>query len=130
MPLKMRGYDARALSEETGTDTGSDTIVQQHYADEVDINTIVRRFGVTGSMPFGPNGPAIYGDFSGISDWESALATIERAEESFMALPAEVRAKFDNDPGKLVEYSQSVSEEEFLTTFAARTEPGVSPPVV
>lgn len=121
-PVGLHGYDAVEVSDATGLDTGSETIVQQHYGEEVDINTIVRRFGVTGALPLGPEGPAIYGDFTGITDYESARDTIERANTAFMNLPADVRLKFDNDPAKLIAMSQSMSEEAF-SEF-------VSPPVV
>lgn len=125
----LRGYDAAFVSDMTGVDTGRESLVQQHFQDEVDINTIVRRFGVSGQLPLGPNGPAVYGDFSGITDYDSALDTISRANDAFMALPADVRLRFKNDPAELIRYAQSVTEEEFT---AALQPPVVEepPPVV
>lgn len=131
MPLKLRGYDAAELSEDTGIDTGTETLVQQHFVQEQDINTIVARFGVTGALPLGPDGPAVYGDFSGITDYDSALETIERAEASFMSLPAEVRDRFKNNPANLINWANEArDEEEFMTRFAVKTErPAVAPVV-
>lgn len=104
-------------------DTGRESIVQQHFADEQDINTIMRRFGVTGQMPqFLPEG--MYGDFTGIEDYESAVARIERADNAFMALPAEVRERFGNDPGALMR-AAAVSDED---SFGKLIFPDVIPP--
>lgn len=138
LDASLRSYDSGAVSDYTAKDTGSESLVQQHFADEVDINTIVRRFGLTRDLPPGLPG-AVYGDFTGITDYASALEMIDRAQESFMQLPPALRERFDNDPGKLIAYAQSVSEEEFLRSTAPVTETaplvpptpgGVEPPPV
>lgn len=116
-PASLRGYDARAHSDATAVEVGSESLVQQHFADEVDINTIMRRFGATRELPFGPD-TGIYGDFTGISDYESAVARVEGARERFMALPATVRERFDNDPGVLIRAANELPEAEFLGLFA------------
>lgn len=107
---QMRAYDAAAESLKSALDTGSVSLVQQHLVDEVDINTIVRRFGVTGHLPAGVPG-GVFGDFSGVVDYEDAVAKVDRAREGFMTLPAEVRERFGNDPGRLVGFAQNVPEE-------------------
>lgn len=116
-----RDTDGELPQEEFTIDTGEDTLVQQHMRDEVDVNTIVRRFGVTGAMPFGREA-GVYGDFTEIQDFDGAVAKVEGARSRFMTLPAEVRERFDNDPGKMIAFAQSVSEEQFrdeLGRFAA-----------
>lgn len=105
----MFNKDAGRLYKDLELDGVS--MVQQHFRDEVDINTIVRRFGVTGQIPdFLPQG--VYGDFQDVDDYDSAVAAIERANDGFMRLPAEVREQFNNDPGVLIRLAQSVSEDE------------------
>lgn len=94
-----------------GFDTGRDTLTQQQFAEDADINTIVRRFGVTRSMPSGPEG-GVYGDFTGISDYQSALDAVQRAQDGFMALDADVRLRYGNDPGRYLEYVSGLSDEE------------------
>jgi len=49
---------------------------------------------------------AQYGDFSNVSDLITAFEQVEGANELFMALPAEIRAFFENDPFKFVEYCE------------------------
>ena len=77
---------------------------QQHFRDECDINTILERFNITGQLPAGSVQPQ-YGDFSGITDYQSALNAVMAAQDSFLELPAKIRAKFDNDPALFVEFA-------------------------
>jgi len=77
---------------------------QQSFRDECDINNILKRFNVTGELPLGSVQPQ-YGDFSGITDYQSALNAVMAAQDSFLQLPAKVRAKFDNDPALFLEFA-------------------------
>lgn len=77
---------------------------KQSFRDECDINNILRQFNVTGELPINGVQPQ-YGDFSGITDYQSALNAVMAAQDSFLALPAKVRAKFDNDPALFVEFA-------------------------
>lgn len=125
------GYDWKEVSEEVAVYTGDKSLVQQHLKDEVDINTIVRRYGITAGMPFGPDG-GMYGDFTGITDFQSAVDLVKDTETRFMRLPAELREKFRNDPGALVQFAQNSSPEEFDAIFAnpgPPPEPAISQPV-
>lgn len=93
--------DPREVSRLTTVDTGGESLVQQHLRDEQDINVIMRRFMVTGTLPQAVD-IGMFGDFTEIEDFESAVERVDRAYDVFMKLPAEVREKFDNDPGKLL----------------------------
>ncbi len=77
---------------------------KQSFRDECDINYILRQFNVTGQLPIGSVQPQ-YGDFSGITDYQSALNAVMAAQDSFLQLPAKVRARFDNDPALFVEFA-------------------------
>jgi len=80
------------------------SLTKQSFRDECDINNILRKFNVTGQLPTGSVQPQ-YGDFSGITDYQSALNAVMAAQDSFLALPAKVRARFDNDPAFFVEFA-------------------------
>jgi phage internal scaffolding protein len=86
---------------------------QQSFRDECDINNILRQFNVTGQLPVGSVQPQ-YGDFSGITDYQSALNAVMAAQDSFLALPAKVRAKFDNDPALFVEFASDEANKDEL----------------
>lgn len=76
---------------------------KQEFKEESDINVIVKRFGITGKMPVGVRMPQ-YGDFTGISSFHEAANAIAAARESFDAMPAEVRSRFNNDPEAFVAF--------------------------
>jgi len=99
-------YDMALVSQETGLACKDPSLAQQHMKDECDINVIVERFGVTGQLPVKAIEPS-YGDFSGVSDYHTALNKIKAAEAEFMALPAKIRAKFDNDPNSLLNFLEN-----------------------
>ena len=77
---------------------------KQSFRDECDINNILRKFNVTGQLPVGSVQPE-YGDFSGVTDYQSALNAVMAAQDSFFALPAKIRSRFDNDPALFVEFA-------------------------
>lgn len=99
-------YDMEEVSNETGLKCEDKSLAQQHMKDECDINVIVERFGITGQLPVKAIEPS-YGDFSGVSDYHTALNKIKAAEAEFMALPGKLRAKFDNDPNALLNFLEN-----------------------
>lgn len=96
-------YDMDEASDASGLLCEEESLAQQSFKEECDINTIVRRFGITGELPVGVRMPT-YDDFTGVNDYHSALNAIVAACESFETLPAEVRERFGNDPGKFVDF--------------------------
>lgn len=96
-------YDTNAASNESGLHCEDATLTQQHFKDETDINNILRQFNITGLLPQSPLSPR-YGDFTGISDYHSALNAVMAAESEFDGLPAQIRARFNNNPEELIEF--------------------------
>lgn len=74
----------------------------QADAEAADINNIVKKFGVTGMIPYGDLQP-IYDDFTDMpTDYHTALNLIRDADSAFMEMPAEIRSAFNNDPGNFL----------------------------
>lgn len=96
-------YDMGQVSEETGLSCPDPSLAVQDAAEEADINTIVRRFGLTGELPKDVRAP-VYADFEEVLDFHSAMIAVRQAEESFMRMPADVRARFNNDAGVFVDF--------------------------
>nr|QJB20563.1 MAG: internal scaffolding protein [Microvirus sp.] len=96
-------YDMESSSDESSLLCLDPSLAQQNFKDETDINTIVKRFNITGELP---NNVAVpqYGDFLDVTDYHSALNLVIKAEDSFMAMPAEVRSRFNNDPGAFLDF--------------------------
>jgi len=99
-------YDTNAASNGSALHCEDATLAQQHFKDECDINNILRQFNITGLLPESPLSPR-YGDFTGISDYQTALNQVIAAENEFMGLPAQIRSRFDNDPAKLIEFLEN-----------------------
>ena len=99
----MFNYDSDKVSVETGLVCEDPSLAQQQFKDECDINTILERFNVTGQLPVMPLQPQ-FGDFSGVTDYQTALNAVLDAQESFDALPARVRERFANDPAAFVDF--------------------------
>lgn len=97
-------YDADVVSSETGLAIDlEEGVTQQSFKDECDINEIVRRFGLSGEIPGDFRAP-VSGDFSGVSDFHTAMNAVRDAQERFMMMPAELRARFNHDPGRLMAF--------------------------
>jgi phage internal scaffolding protein len=96
-------YDTLAASDESGIACEDASLAQQQFKDECDINNILRQFNITGQLPDAPLSPR-YGDFTGISDYKTALDRVIAADEEFMNLPAAIRARFNNDAAELIEF--------------------------
>lgn len=108
-PIKYRAhnnYDTDEASDHaTIGDHGPSMTVQAH-AEDADINVLMRRYGITGKMPENVKIPT-YGDFSQVMDYRSAIEAVRKAHEGFMEIPAEIRAKFDNDPQLFLEFADN-----------------------
>lgn len=97
-------YDVDLASQESGIAFDPDEgLTQQSFAEECDINTIVKRFGLTGEVPSNLSMP-VSGDFTGVSDFHSAMNMVVRAQEEFMKLPADLRKRFGHDPQELMAF--------------------------
>lgn len=73
---------------------------KQSFRDECNINTIVKKAKRTGLLP--TKGLADFGDFSDGIDFMEAKIRIVQAEQAFLNLSSDLRARFDNDPAKLI----------------------------
>lgn len=97
----LTAYDPSDRSSDIKCDDPS--LAQQQFKDEVDINSLLDKFKVTGRMPEAVRLPA-YGDFSGVSDYQSAMNALLSAQDSFMSLPASIRDRFLNSPQRYLEF--------------------------
>lgn len=77
-------------------------------APDTDINEMMARFGINdySQLPAdsGVFDPSYYGDFTDIPDLREALERVTALNDTFMALPAKVRARFSNNPVELYNF--------------------------
>lgn len=112
-------------------DTGSVSPTQQNQRDDADINTIVKRFGLNGTLPQNIRTP-LNADFEDVFDYQSAMNVIIEGDRAFAAMPADVRKRFGNDPAEFMNFisdEKNVDEAVKLGLRVRRPEPLPEKPV-
>lgn len=105
------------------------SMTQQHHAEDADINTIMNRYIERGVLPLGRVGQPMFGDFSGDFSLQSAQDAIIEAKDKFYELPSKIRAKFKNDPFKLIDFIENVDNQDEAISLGLIEEPeGWIPP--
>lgn len=96
-------YDSNIASVQHGYVESMPSLTVQEHTLDTDINVIVQRFGLTGTMPVNHRVPQ-YGDYSQIHDYRTAIEAVQAAQDHFMEMPHEVRSRFQNDPQLFLDY--------------------------
>lgn len=122
-------YDFVARSEESALLCLDPSKTVQSDMTDADINVIVARFGITGTMPQGLRVPE-YADYEDVFDYHSAMLVIKEAEKDFMSMPADVRAQFDNDPGAFFDFASDPDNIDALRDMGLAVRKEVVAPVV
>ena len=82
---------------------GTKTRTKSEFADEANINNIVKRCMNGAAMPTGGRTP-LFGDFTEVEDFSSAQVLIAQANAEFEQLPSDVREKFGNNVSDLMDF--------------------------
>lgn len=96
-------YDARKNSKNSSLHCRLKSLAVQDQLNDVDINTIVKRFGVTGKIPVLPVPPE-FGNYEYSGSFHDAMNLVALTNETFDAQPSHIREKFGNDPQKMLDY--------------------------
>jgi len=106
MKIFVRGennYDMDDASLENGLKCLDPGRTLQSHAEDADINVLVRRFGVTGTVNISKRVPS-YADYPEDFNFRDSLETIMQGEEAFAQVPAEIRARFHHNAAAFVEF--------------------------
>lgn len=101
---------------------GGESLTDQQYLTECDINHILRQYKITGVLPNSMR-VGVGGDFSDIGDFQSCLEKISRAKSEFESLPSDLRARFGNDPASYVDFVLNPSNVEECVKLGLRVLP-------
>ncbi len=96
---------------------------KQEFRKETDINLIVARHKMSGEWSHVSSAVAVYGDASSIPDFMGAMETVLRGKALFASLPADVRGRFDNDPGVFLARAQDPAFKDKFTAIWAEIFP-------
>lgn len=103
----MKVYNRFNLPPRTPHKTVGESLTQQHFAEEANINSIMGRYARTGILGNPSTGPArqpFEGDFSQNLSFHEMQNKIVDAQTSFDNMPSHIRNKFENDPQKLIDF--------------------------
>lgn len=90
-------------------------LTDQSFKDDCDINSIMKRLRKTGHISHMRHSPGTYADLTSITDLHTSIIQVQKAQEAFDTLPAQVRKRFHNDPSQLVDFlHDSANDEEAI----------------
>lgn len=92
-------YDRDQVSKNTAVIFEDETLTQQNFKDDADLNIMIRKYGVL------PVQEVNWNEFDSSvipSDYHQLQNQLIEADQAFMGLPAELRSQVDNDPAKLL----------------------------
>ena len=102
-------YDFQKRSDDSALSfDGELSLTRQEFVSQCNINNIIKKYVKNGNNPFVITQDAKYGDFTSIPSHQEAIDLVIRAEEHFLQMPASLRNRFDNDPGKLLDFLSDV----------------------
>lgn len=85
------------------TPVGEVSKTKQSFAEETDVNAIMRKYQATGILEHQNTAVPRYGDFTNADSYLEAVNQVKHAEALFAKLPAKVRDHVKNDPGRLLD---------------------------
>lgn len=97
-------FDSDSFSLATAVVNNEESMAQQSFKEECDINVILRKFAVTGQLPDNVRVPQ-YAEFEEAFDFMSCMNVIRAGEEAFAAMPSDVRERFSNDPARFIAFA-------------------------
>lgn len=113
----------KAAGVSTGYACKTPTLTQQHFKEQCDVNNIINRFtasarasGASLSDLLPPVTSKDFADVSNVGDFLDASNRVARMVETFEALPADVRRRYQDQPSVFVQALNSPEELRFLST--------------
>lgn len=111
-------------------DTGKESMTQQNFKRECDINNIMKKFHKTGLVDHVSTYQGDYSDISSVPSFQDALNIVQSAQEAFDSLPSSIRKKFANDPAAFLEFVHDPQNADEMIDLGLRKPQEIVAPVV
>jgi len=92
-----------------------------------DVNEIMRKYREKGILPVLPNATPRYGDFTGASDFHTMMQRVVAARQDFDSLPSDLRKRFGNDPGQLLDFLANPDNNAEAIKLGLKPKPALPP---
>jgi len=99
----LYNYDTQVESDACSVKDFGPSMTVQSQVEDVDMNVIMARFGVTQKMPEGFATP-MYGDFEEVIDFRTANERVIAARQAFESMPWQLKDRFAHDPQRLLAF--------------------------
>ncbi len=83
---------------------GKKSMTEQSHRDACDVNNVMRQYGQTGVLPQGSARMGEFIDCSTVDDYKASVDLVMETSAMFSDLPAELRARFANNPIELLAF--------------------------
>ncbi len=83
---------------------GGPSLTQQNFRDETDVNNILAKYKKTGLIDHINKYGGQYADMPAEGDFHEAMTLVANAQSMFAELPAFIRAEFENDPARFLDF--------------------------
>lgn len=88
------------------------SMTKTDHAKGTDVNDIIRKFNRTGVLDHVRRVQGVYADVSHFGSYQDAVHRVQEAQAHFDALPANMKAVFDNDAARFLDWANSATEED------------------
>jgi phage internal scaffolding protein len=85
-------------------DCGSESMTQQSFKQECDINYILRKARKTGLIEHVNTYQGDYSDVSNVPTYQEAMQVLHDADHAFSTLPSDIRKRFSNNPQEFLDF--------------------------
>lgn len=82
------------------------SLTKQSEAEACDINSIMERYVNTGVLEHVRENAGRYADLPLQFDYQQAVNMVMESEKAFLAMPASIRARFENDPARFLAFAE------------------------
>lgn len=105
MKIKSKREQLGYPKWDEGIDCSKDVVLtQQHLAEDCDINNIILKHARGEAVNIIDPAQMIYGDFTSLEDFHSTMNRLKRTEEAWEQMPANIKKRFNQNPGELIEF--------------------------
>nr|DAI39153.1 MAG TPA: Scaffold protein [Microviridae sp.] len=119
-------YSRYHLPPNPGYKNDEPSMTQQQFKDEADINNIMARYQKTGVLvdPLTQTTrKPMFDDFSELGDFREHQQAVIEAQDMFMQLPSQLRARFANDPAELLQWLSDPANKDEAMELGLMTKP-------
>lgn len=108
--------------------SGDQPVTKQEFKKDCDVNVIIARCLRSGVPLPGIDAQQVFADVSQFGDFSEAVRIVHSANDAFMTLDADLRARFSNNPARLIEFIQNdANYDEAVKLGLVEVKPGAAP---